>query len=124
MKKEKNKKKPKIYKTTILFIVLDIIVAACFFITYGPYDKLRNLFVTTAMKTMSHQYLAKVFYSDETIQKIMDSNYFTELNEDTNTDDIIFDNEDTGNYKNEYDKQILQRDEGALYKVLDAVIIE
>ena len=79
MKEKKNKKKKKIYKSTIVFIILDIIVAACFFITYGPYDKLRNLYVTTAMKTMNHQYFAKIFYSDATIEKIMASNYFVEI---------------------------------------------
>ena len=49
------KQKKKIYKATIFFIIADIIVAACFFMMYGPWDKVRNMYVNTAMKTMHHQ---------------------------------------------------------------------
>ena len=73
------KKKKKIYKTTILFVILDLIVAWCFFMMYGPWDKIRNLYVNTAMKTMNHQYFANIFYSEETIQKIMSNNYFISI---------------------------------------------
>ena len=120
MKEKKIKKKKKIYKSTIVFIILDIIVAACFFITYGPYDKLRNLYVTTAMKTMNHQYFAKIFYSDETIEKIMASNYFVEINEDSNLDELVIDTSERDHYDNEYQKELLTRDPGNdLYKVID-----
>ena len=61
---------------TIFFILCDLIAAGCFVMMYGPFDYVRNLYVNTAMKTMTHQYLAKVFYSDETIQEILNSNYF------------------------------------------------
>lgn len=120
MKERKLKKKRKIHKSTIVFIILDIIVAACFFITYGPYDKLRNLYVTTAMKTMNHQYFAKIFYSDETIEKIMASNYFVEINEDSNLDDLVIDTSERDHYDNEYQEELLTRDPGNdLYKVIN-----
>ena len=61
----------KIYKTTIVFIVLDILVAICFFVMYGPWPKIRNLYVNTAMKTMNHQYFANIFYSNEKINEII-----------------------------------------------------
>lgn len=116
----KKKKKKRIYKTTILFVVLDIIVAACFLIMYGPNDHFRNLFVTTAMKTRSHQYLANVFFSDEAIEKIMANNYFISLDEDTNTDDVVIDTNEKTEFKDEYEKELLTRDPGNdLYKVLD-----
>ena len=60
----------KIYKTTIVFIILDILAIACFIIMYGPWDKVRNMYVNTALKTMSHQYFANIFYSQKTIDKI------------------------------------------------------
>ena len=120
MKEKKNKKKKKIYKSTIVFIVLDIIVAVCFFITYGPYDKLRNLYVTTAMKTMNHQYFAKIFYSDATIEKIMASNYFVEINEDSNLDELVIDTSERDHYDNEYQEELLTRNPGNdLYKVIN-----
>lgn len=123
MKEKKIKKKKKIYKSTILFIILDIIVAFCFFITYGPYDKLRNLYVTTAMKTMNHQYLAKIFYSDETIEKIMASNYFVEINEDSDLDELVIDTSEKDHYDNKYQEELLTRDPGNdLYKVIDLKI--
>ena len=61
MSSRKKTKKKKIYKTTILFIILDVLVAICFFIMYGPWNYVRNLYVTTAMRTMNHKYLAKIF---------------------------------------------------------------
>lgn len=120
MNNVKEKKKRKIYKTTIVFIILDIIVASCFFIMYGPFDYFRNLYVTTAMKTMEHKYLAKVFFSDKTIEEIMNSNYFITIDEDANTDDINIDTGEKSEYKDEYEKELLTRDEGNdLYKVID-----
>ena len=116
----KKKSKRKIKKATILFIILDTIVAICFFITYGPWDYLRNLYINTAMNTMSHQYLARLFYSQETIEEVMSNNYFITIDEEVNLDDIVIDTKDPGTYKNEYDKAILQRDNpDDLYKVLD-----
>ena len=40
MSKRNNKK---IYKSTIVFIILDIIVIGCFIMMYGPWDKIRNM---------------------------------------------------------------------------------
>lgn len=119
----RERKKKKIYKTTIAFIILDIIVIACFFITYGPWDKLRNLYVNTAMKTMNHQYFAYIFYNKATVQKIMDSNYFVSLEEDANTDDIIINTKEKDKYKDEYEKELLTREDGNdLYKVINLKI--
>jgi len=41
---------------------------------YGPISYLRELYITTAMTTMSHQYLARILYSDSYIVKIMEKN--------------------------------------------------
>ena len=65
----RERKKVKIYKTTILFIILDLIAAWCFFMMYGPWDKVRNMYVNTAMKPMHHQYFANIFYNQKTIDK-------------------------------------------------------
>ena len=54
----------KIKKTTILFILLDIMVIGCFITVYCIKD-FKNWFVTSAMTTMNHQYLAKIFYTDK-----------------------------------------------------------
>ena len=122
-KRKKNKRNNKIMKKTILFIVLDICALICFFIMYGPWDYVRDLYVTTAMQTMTHKYLAKVFYSDETIDEIMNSNYFISVNEDVNLDDIIIDTEEKMEYKDKYEEELLTREPGNdLYKVLDVKV--
>ena len=119
-KKKRTKKKQKILKRTILFIILDICAAICFFIMYGPLDKVRNLYVTTAMNTMDHQWLAKIFYSDEKIQSIMSGNYFVAITEDVDLNDIVIDTKEKKEYKNEYEEELLTRDPGNdLYKVID-----
>ena len=119
-KRRSRKKKKGIMKKTIIFIILDILAAICFFIMYGPWDYVRNLYVSTAMNTMDHQWLAKIFYSDKTIEKIMNSNYFVTIDEDANTDDITINTKEKKKYKDEYEKELLTRDPGNdLYKVLE-----
>lgn len=43
-------RKRKIYKTTILFIILDLLAITGFVVMYGPWDKVRNMYVNTALK--------------------------------------------------------------------------
>ncbi len=119
----RKRKKRKIYKTTILFIVLDIIVAICFFVMYGPWNYVRNLYVTTAMQTMNHKYLAKVFYSDKKIEKIQSNNYLVNINENVNLDDIEINTGEKKDYKNKYEEELLTREPGNdLYKVIDVKV--
>lgn len=119
----RERKKKKIYKTTILFIILDLIAAWCFFMMYGPWDKVRNLYVNTAMKTMHHQYFASIFYNQETIDKIMASNYFVALEEDANTDEIVIDTKEKTTYKDKYEEELYTRDNpDDDYKIIDLKI--
>ena len=120
MKKRSKTKKRKIYKSTILFILLDLCAIGGFVMMYGPWPFMRNLYVNTAMKTMDHQYLAKVFYSDEKINEIMNSNYFIEIREELVLDDIVIDTSPKKSYENEYDEEILTRTEGNEdYKIIN-----
>lgn len=122
-KKEKKPNKNKKTIITVIFALIDIIAIACFIMMYGPWGYVRNLFVTTAMQTRSHQYLAKVFYTDEKITEIMNSNYFVSVNEDVNLDNIIIDTSEKTKYKDEYEEALLTREEGNdLYKVLDVKV--
>ena len=100
----KTKTKAKIYKTTILFIIFDLFAIAGFIIMYGPWSYIRNLYITTAMQTMKHQYLAKVFYNDKSIEKIMDSNYFVKIEEDVNIDAININTKAKVKYKDKYEE--------------------
>lgn len=118
--KKIRKKSKKIYKSTILFIILDILAICGFIMMYGPWDEVRNFYVNTAMKTKDHKYLAKVFYTDETIDNIMNNNYFVEIEEAVELDDIVINTAPKSSYDNEYDEEILTRDPGnEEYKVIN-----
>lgn len=120
MSKRKIKRRKKALKRTFLFIFLDLLAFTGFFLMYGPFNYFRNLYVSTAMNTMDHQWMAKTFFSDKTIEKIMSSNYFVAIDEDANTDDITIDTSEKNKYKNKYEKELLTRDPGNdLYKVLE-----
>lgn len=117
------KKSKRIYKTTILFIILDLIVTGCFFIMYGPWDYVRNLYVTTAMQTRSHKYLAKVFYNDEKISEIQDNNYYIAIDENVNTDNITINTTEKTKYKDKYEEELFTRDNpDDDYKVIEVKV--
>ena len=112
MRKTTNKKIKKINTSTIVFIILDILAICGFIMMYGPWDKVRNFYVNTAMKTKDHQYFAKIFYSDKKINEIINSNYFVEIKEPVELDDIVIDTSPKSSYDNPYDEEILTRTPG------------
>lgn len=60
-----------------MFLLIQIVTFCTFglwSIYYGPFTNLKALIVTSAMTTMSHQYIAKAFLSDKEINAIMDKN--------------------------------------------------
>ncbi len=77
---------------------------------YGPYSGFREWWISTAMTTMTHKYLATWFFDDLTIQDALNKNKVVESNESTNTDLITGETAQTTNYANEYERQILERD--------------
>ena len=81
MAKKKDKKLRISLKVKRVFLLLFSIgvmgLSTGLFLLYGPYDKLRNTLITTAMTTMSHQYLARWFYTDEYINKVGKSSDWT-----------------------------------------------
>lgn len=111
---KKNKKKMSLKKKIIITVVTLMIVGVSSFgfLLYGPYAGFREWLVTTAMTTLSHQYLATWFYDDATIKKIMDKNKVVERDEDTDTSLVNVNNLsfDVKNYKNEYERDILTKE--------------
>lgn len=121
--KIKNKKVSKKKKIIIVLSSLFIILVAIFlFLFYGPWKGFRNFWITSAMTTMNHQYLATWFYSDETIKKVLEENSIIEVDESTNPDLIEFKNYQNRItiFKNKYEKEILTKDkDNDLYKVIN-----
>ena len=121
MKKEKQPmKKWKKRFLTIILILFIVGGSSGLFLLYGPWHGFRDWLITTAMTTLNHQWLATMFYSDETIAEVLGNNTVIESGEDTNTDEVeIVSNLNTTQYANEYEKAILQKDAGNnLYKVI------
>ena len=120
LKKEKRKEKRIVTK----IIIALFIIASSFslFLFYGPMPFFRNFWITSAMTSMSHQYLATWFYNDDIINEVLANNHIIEVDENTNPDLINFKDYDNNAkiYKNEYEKQILTKDPGNdLYKVIE-----
>ena len=118
----KEKKKWSLKKKVIVTLSsLFVVGIGCFlFLFYGPWAGFRNFWITSAMTTMSHQYLATWFYSDETIQEVLASNSIIETSDVSNPDSIQFKQYTTTIYRNEYEKAVLQKDpDNDLYKLIE-----
>lgn len=87
------------------------------FVLYGPWPSFRNFWITTAMTTMRHQYLAHLFYSERTIIEVMSNNTVIESGEEPDTS--LINKGSFNGYSDRYEKQILEKDDGNdLYKVI------
>ena len=116
-KKKMSLKRKIIIGFSSFFVVL---ISSGLFLLYGPWDGFRDLLITTAMTTMNHKYLATWFYSDKTINEVLTKNGVIEVDEITDTNLIKFKKYTTTIYKNEYEKELLTRDEGNdLYKLIN-----
>ena len=116
MKRTKRKKQNKV--RNVLLIIFIFFVSLGLFLLYGPWDGFRDFWITTAMTTMHHQYLAKWIYSEKTIDRVLEKNKVIETDEKIDTDLIeIYDDTISSNvYKNEYDRQVLEHKDGEVYK--------
>lgn len=117
-----NKKKMSKHRKIIIGVSSSVggVLAVLLFLFYGPWSGFRNFWITTAMTTMNHRYLATSLYSDETIQKVLTQNSIIEPNGISNPDLIKFHRYGkTSHYKNRYEAAILKHDKDALYKVID-----
>lgn len=108
-------------KLIVIFSSLFVVgISGLLFLFYGPWDGFRNFWITSAMTTMNHQYLATWLYSDETIQKVLANNQIVEIDEVSDSDSIKIRKYSAKTiYKNEYEKAVLTKDPGNdLYKVI------
>lgn len=117
---KKNSKK-KGNKLSIALIVIDVFAIICFFVVYGPFSFFRDWYVTTAMTTMTHKYLAYIFYDQEMVDEVLDNNKIIEATDPTDTSKINFNpNFGADSYESIYEEQILKKDnENDLYKILE-----
>ena len=112
----KNKKtKKRLWKKVLITLVVLAIIggSSLAILLYGPYSGFRDWLITSSMTTMTHHWIAEMFYSDETIAEVMSKNKVQEIIEDTDTNSIDTNEvevEEVIEYENEYEKQILAKD--------------
>lgn len=119
VKEEKKSIKGRVLKVILILFILGCVIAGT--LLYGPWHGFRDWLITTAMTTLSHQWMATIFYDDETIKSVLAENVVIETGETSNTEEIEIEatlEEEV--YENEYEEAILKKDEGNdLYKVID-----
>ncbi len=100
-------------------ILFGLYAAGCcgfLFLLYGPAHGFRDWLITTAMATMHHKHYCQWFYDDDIINKVLNSNYIQDFDEDTDASLIDFNKVDKE--ANEYEKEILKHDKDDLYKII------
>lgn len=98
-------------KFTIIMIILDVLCAACFVLVYGITD-FKYKIISTAMVTKNHEYIAYIFYSEDTVNKVMAANKYIPLTDEVNLDEIVIDTKEKDSYENKYDEEVLTREPG------------
>lgn len=72
------------------------------------------------MTTMRHQWIAYLFYSEETINEVMANNKVEEIIEDTDTNAIVVGLKTKTTYENEYERAVLEKEnENDTYKIIE-----
>lgn len=88
-KKTEGKKKSSFWKLFLGFLIFEFIftgATAPLIVFYGPFENVKRTIVGAAMTTLSHQYIAKTFLSDEEINKILSENTIETIQQDTSPD--------------------------------------
>ncbi|MBR0136901.1 MAG: phosphodiester glycosidase family protein [Erysipelotrichaceae bacterium] len=117
---KKKKKEKRLHWYTKFLIFVDICVFICFFVAYGPWTGFRDWLVTTALSTNRHRYFAYVLYSNDMVKEIAERNSLIEPEGQSDLNAIKFvERTNDGHYDNAYEQQVLEREEGADYKVIE-----
>lgn len=114
-REQKRKYKKQVFKRIlIIFVILVVLGGSGFaFLLYGPYSGFRDWLITTAMTTMTHQYLATWFYDEATINAVLEKNKVQEIDEITDTNTVVINkttDDSNVQYKNEYERAVLEKD--------------
>ena len=89
------KKKTNVFSVIALALITVIVIGLLSFyllIVAGLSPKLQTTWITTAMTTLNHKYLATAFFSDEFIEEVMKANEVDDTGYDSEI--ITFDNKD------------------------------
>lgn len=120
-KHDKTKKKVSLKKKLIIIFgsIYIIFFSLFLFLFYGPINSFKEFWITSAMTTMNHRYLATWLYSDKYINEVLKKNSIIEVDEISDPNQIRFRKYTSTIYKNEYEKELLTHEKGALYKLIN-----
>jgi exopolysaccharide biosynthesis protein len=93
-------RKVRALKEITFFIIFELVfctILGIYLVFYGPFTKIKETFVTSAMTTLNHKYLATWFLSDEEIKEIMEKNKTVMDSEEENQDDIVINENGSNN---------------------------
>jgi exopolysaccharide biosynthesis protein len=102
-RKTEGTKKSSIWKLILGFLIFEIIftgVTAPLIVFHGPFENVKRTVVGAAMTTLRHQYIAKLFLSQDEINKILGENVVETIQQDNtpikfqNTHDSSIERED------------------------------
>ncbi len=103
----------------IMAIIL-VLISGFIFLFYGPITSFKETFITTAMTTMNHRFLAELLYSNDYIYKVLEKNKIDEGEEVSDKSLIKITKGKNERARNVYDKEILDRDKNNdLYKIIN-----
>lgn len=87
--RRKSKKKFS-FKMFIAFLVFEVVftgITGPFMLYYGPFENARNTMVGAAMTTLTHQWIATTFLSEERINEILSQNKIVDIAQETDNSD-------------------------------------
>lgn len=110
-KAKKKKKAAKRKKGLIIFFGIVAVLAGLYtFVVYTNIPAIKNLreaYIETAMQTMSHQWLAELFFPDDMIQEVMDR--------------VNNANEEQKGVESEWTHTIEKKDDNSFYELFDEI---
>lgn len=92
IKKKNVKKKKSRFKIIMGFLLFEIVftgVTAPLIAYHGPFTNVRDTLVTTAMTTLSHQWIATTFLSEEKINEIMGNQAIKTIAQDNSKSGVV-----------------------------------
>ncbi|MBP1744337.1 MAG: hypothetical protein H6Q58_1315 [Firmicutes bacterium] len=79
----------------IVFQLVFALITAPLIVFYGPFDNVRKTVVGAAMTTLSHQWIAKIFLSDEKIEAILNENTIETIEQDDSALEFVNTHDDS-----------------------------
>ena len=71
-----------------MFATLIVFGVVSLFLLYGPWPGFRTFMITSTETTINHKYISRIFFSENTIKKVMESNTVEELGITVDTNSV------------------------------------